>query len=120
MPDLEELATSLRAHAARHADEFEKAALDILIGNGTWLMDDDFRATCLEDGDYEWFIRWRDARDFLDGVETHLYSTSDLGILKLAVLLALDECHLSGLDWPARARIVNAFSMAFRLEERHA
>lgn len=97
------LIAGLRAWT-RHHDDHVRAAVELLIEHGSWLRRPDFTRTCVHrDGRQAW-IDWDQARAFTDAGPGA--STSELGILDLAVALGENRYRLSIMG-TANAQAVN-------------
>lgn len=120
MADFEEIAAGLRAWA--EGDQVNTAAVELIIWHETWIRRRDFLAAAAdvyeadEDGPAMSRIRWDDARAFADG--TPRCSTSELGILRLAIAIGAGDFALSGFGRVHRRKAAEAFAAAcgWRLE----
>jgi len=116
MPDFDTLAASLR-HWMAMLDADDAAAVELLLNDETWIRRRDFQEACLGYDEEEdvWYIRWRDARQFLEtGPRAH---TTALTMLRVALAIAFDDFDLLKLGHVHRQWVVAAFARALRVEE---
>lgn len=102
---------ALRRGAAVQGDH-RRAAVELLIQHGHWLLREGFRqAALLDDPDEgEALIRWYQAAEFL--ASNPRGSTSELAVLRLAVALAQDVYDFGVMGHGHRAMIRQALDTA--------
>ncbi len=98
------LAAQLRAWTRAH-DLHVRAAVELLIDQGTWLCRADFIRTCVYRHGQEAWIDWAAARRYADSGPGG--STSELAILDLVVALGENRYRLSIMG-QANARLIAA------------
>jgi hypothetical protein len=106
MPEFEELAAGLRAWAAG-ADAGDRAAVELLIANRTWLEREDFFAAAIGMSGGLPYVSWRRAQAF-DGYG----SGGELAVLRAACLIGDDPLRFYVLDGANRQLVASAFATA--------
>jgi hypothetical protein len=109
------LAAALRNWTRGH-DPHVSAAVELLIGHGTWLRRRDFiRAAVRKNGPEAW-IAWMDARAFVDAGTRA--STSEHAILDMAVALGEDHFRFSIMGHANSRLIAQAVARAVGEDQR--
>jgi hypothetical protein len=112
--DQDKLVAALRAWTKDH-DANVRAAVELLIWHGYWLRRADFTSACVHRAGREFWIGWREAREFVDAGPRA--STSELAILDLAVALGEDRFRLGIMGHAHRRSIASAVMAACGLGE---
>jgi len=113
--DATRLVTSLRAAYRTGMDDRDKAATELLIWHEYWLRRSDFASECVRDMGDGAYLRWQQAREFLDR-EPHA-STSELAVLDLAVAIGENRFRLSSMGGQHRKMIAHAVAAAVGLAD---
>jgi hypothetical protein len=92
------------------ADDRERAATGLLSWHEYWLRRPDFRRACLGRQGRDWYVRWDDARGYLDA-GPHASGSQD-AVLRVAVDLAGDRFGLDGLGRAHRQAVIDAVTVA--------
>jgi hypothetical protein len=108
----DDLTEGLRAWTASH-DPHVRAAVELLIWHEFWLRRQDFRKACMTVDEDVW-IRWREARAFVDSGPRA--STSELAVLDLAVALGENRYRLSSMGSAHSRAIADAVAVACGFE----
>lgn len=111
MPDPDVLAADLRSWASTETDPV-RAAVGLLVLEG-WHRRRDFIRACVHDDAGVPWIRWREAREFLD--DGPRGSSTELAILDLAITLTEDRFHLQSMGRVHRQWIADAVRQAVGL-----
>lgn len=106
MPEFEELAAGLRAWASA-ADACDRAAVELLIANRTWLEREDFFAAAIGMTGGVPYVSWRRAQAF-DGYG----SGGEIAVLRAACWIGDDPLRFHVLDNANRQLVADAFAAA--------
>lgn len=88
----------------------QAAAVRLLLWHDSWLRRADFRRACLS-GSPPVLFHWRDAANFL-AAPPRGASSSQVAVLEVAIALAEDRFHLTGLGHAHRRAVAEAFAAA--------
>lgn len=114
--DVERLVTRLRAAYRAGMDDRDKAGTELLIWHEYWLRRRDFASECVRDmGPDGAYVRWQQAREFLDR-DPHA-STSELAVLDLAVAIGESRFRLSSMGSQHRKMIAHVMAAAVGLAD---
>jgi hypothetical protein len=108
------MTASLRRWTANR-DPHVRAAVELLIGQTTWLQNHDFAMACTTMSGDETFISWDKVRDFLHGPGA-AGSSSAKALLRVAAAIGSDEFRLSRMDDEQAMAVVTAFADALAVE----
>jgi hypothetical protein len=106
------LLAGLRAWTRTH-DAHVRAAVELLIGHGTWLRRTEFRDGCVHmDSGGEVWLDWRAAREAFDAGGFTAASSTERAVLDLAIALGTDRYRLGAMGPRNRDLIVTAVAAA--------
>jgi len=108
--DFDKTVTGLRRWTKDH-DPHVRAAVELLIDLGPWLHRGSFLEACVRTDHGETWIDWGEAREYAArrGLPA---STTEIGLLRLAVSLGSDEYRLSRMGDAHAQAIARAFADA--------
>lgn len=92
----------------------ETVAVRLLLWHDSWLRREDFRRACLSPSPPV-LLDWVAATDFLAAVPVGA-SSSQVVVLKVAIVLAEDKLELTGLGHAHRRAVAEAFAAALGQE----
>ena len=90
------------------------AAVRLLLWHNSWLRREDFRRACLSASPAV-LLDWRAAAQFLATAPVGA-SSSQVAVLEVAIALAEDKFHLTGLGYAHQRAVAEAFAAALGQE----
>ena len=99
---------------APHLAPREAAAVRLLLWHDSWLRREDFRRACLSASPTV-LLDWRAAAKFLAAAPVGA-SSSQVVVLEVAIALAEDKLHLTGLGYAHQRAVAKAFAAALGQE----